>query len=93
MEYVTGWVRASNLHSLKFTGVSEDVQHTLREFLSLLLAWSDSLASLYLDLNNKCTSQSIGLDVKKLTIEIRREFKQRCNLFKSNNGGFRFQTR
>jgi len=77
MEYVIGWVQASNLRSLKFTGVSEDVQRTLREFLlPLLAACSDSLASLCLDLNDKCTSQFIGLDVKKLTIEIRREFKQ-----------------
>ena len=77
MEYVIGWVQASNLRSLKFTGFSEDAQRTLREFLPpLLAACSDSLASLCLDLNDKCTSQFIGLDVKKLTIEIRREFKQ-----------------
>jgi len=57
MEYVTGWVQANNLRSLKFTGVSEDVQRTLREFLPpLLAACADSLTSLCLDLNDKCTS-------------------------------------
>jgi hypothetical protein len=94
MEYVTGWVQANNLRSLKFTGVSEDVQRTLQEFLPpLLAACSDSLTSLCLDLNDKCTSESIGLYVKKLTIEISREFKQSLldhGHLQSDNGRFRF---
>ena len=78
MEYVTRWVQASNLRTLKFTGVSEDVRHTLQEFLPpLLAACSQSLASLCLDFDDKCTSQYIGLDVTNLTIELSREFKQR----------------
>jgi len=77
MEYVTRWVQASNLRSLKFTGVSEDVQHTLHEFLPpLLAACSHSLTSLCLDFDDKRMSQYIGLDEKNLTIELSREFKQ-----------------
>jgi len=86
MEYAG--VQASNLRSLKFTGVSEDVQRTLREFLPpLLAACSDSLASLCLDLqvNDKGTS-NYGTRRKKLTFEIRREFKQTINPFKATAG-------
>jgi hypothetical protein len=47
MEYMTGWVQAHNLRTLKFPGVPEDVERSYRELLPPLLAsCSNSLTGL-----------------------------------------------